>query len=123
MLKFEIEDIEIETHGDFNILKLPELSKEEINLIDPLVAPTSGLRIQILDIIEENGSKRYILTRHKLFLFLRVFKAISQVFKEMKKAQNLKILIWGNLLSLKKYLVPIITKCKQNVLFSPRMYS
>ncbi|MFW9948024.1 MAG: hypothetical protein ACFFDX_14465 [Candidatus Odinarchaeota archaeon] len=93
MLKFEIEDIEIETYGDFSILKLPELSEEEKNLIDPLVAPTSGLRIQILDIAEENGSKRYVLTRHKLFLFLRVFKAISQVFKEMKKAQNLKILI------------------------------
>ncbi|MFX1494558.1 MAG: hypothetical protein ACFFBZ_09780 [Promethearchaeota archaeon] len=93
MLKFEIEDIEIETYRDFSILKLPELSEEEKNLIDPLVAPTSGLRIQILDIVEENGSKRYVLTRHKLFLFLRVFKAISQVFKEMKKAQNLKILI------------------------------
>ncbi|MFX0018032.1 MAG: hypothetical protein ACFFAF_04825 [Candidatus Hermodarchaeota archaeon] len=93
LLKFEIEDIEIETHEDFSILKLPELSDKEINLIDPLVAPTSGLRIQILDIIEENGNKRYVLTKHKLFLFLRVFKAISQVFKEMKKAQNLKILI------------------------------
>ncbi|MGB5909899.1 MAG: hypothetical protein WBH31_01760 [Promethearchaeia archaeon] len=93
MLKFEIEDIEIETHEDFSILKLPELSEEEINLIDPLVAPTSGLRIQILNIIEENGNKRYVLTKHKLFLFLRVFKAISQVFKQMKKAQNLKILI------------------------------
>ncbi|MFX1588525.1 MAG: hypothetical protein ACFFC1_10240 [Promethearchaeota archaeon] len=93
MLKFEIEDIEIETCKDFSILKLPELSEEEINLIDPLVAPTSGLRIQILDIIEENGNKRYVLTKHKLFLFLRVLKAISQVFKEMKKAQNLKILI------------------------------
>ncbi|MFX1585888.1 MAG: hypothetical protein ACFFDL_15165 [Promethearchaeota archaeon] len=93
LLKFEIEDIEIETHEDFSILKLPELSDKETNLIDPLVAPTSGLRIQILDIIEENGNKRYVLTKHKLFLFLRVFKAISQVFKEMKKAQNLKILI------------------------------
>ncbi|MFX1268399.1 MAG: hypothetical protein ACFFAK_10610 [Promethearchaeota archaeon] len=93
LLKFEIEDIEIETHEDFSILKLPELSDKEVNLIDPLVAPTSGLRIQILDIMEENGNKRYVLTKHKLFLFLRVFKAISQVFKEMKKAQNLKILI------------------------------
>ncbi len=57
LLKFEIEDIEIETYEDFSILKLPELSEEEKNLIDPLVAPTSGLRIQILDIIEENGKK------------------------------------------------------------------
>ena len=93
LLKFEIEDIEIETYEDFSILKLPELNEEEINLIDPLVAPTSGLRIQILDIREENGNKRYVLTKHKLFLFLRVFKAISQIFKEMKKAQNLKLLI------------------------------
>ncbi|MFX0025196.1 MAG: hypothetical protein ACFE8M_02185 [Candidatus Hermodarchaeota archaeon] len=93
MLKFEIEEIKFDTYEDFSTLKLPELSEEEINLIDPLVAPTSGLRIQLIDIIEENGHKKYVLTKHKLFLFLRVFKAISQVFKEMKQAQNLNVLI------------------------------
>ncbi|MFX0142409.1 MAG: hypothetical protein ACFFDN_52700 [Candidatus Hodarchaeota archaeon] len=93
MLKFKIEDIELETYEGFSILRLPELSEEEKNLIDPLVAPTSGLRIQILDTLEENGRKSYVLTKLKLFLFLRVLKAISQMFKEMKKAQNLKVLI------------------------------
>ncbi|GAH11935.1 unnamed protein product, partial [marine sediment metagenome] len=61
--------------------------------IDPIVAPTSGLRIQILDQIEKKGKKKLLLTNRKLFLFLRVFKAISQQYIEMKKGKNLKILI------------------------------
>ncbi|MHA2181996.1 MAG: hypothetical protein ACXAAH_11280 [Promethearchaeota archaeon] len=72
-------------------LKLPELSESEKNIIDPLVAPTSGLRIQIYDIIEEN--KKYYLPNSKFFLFLRVFKAISQQYIELRGDQNLKILI------------------------------
>jgi len=67
------------------------LTEREKNIIDPIVAPTSGLRIQICDIIEEN--KKYYLPNSKLFLFLRVFKAISQQYIELKGNQNLKVLI------------------------------
>jgi len=94
LINFEVNEIELEELEEgIKIIKLPELTEEEKNIIDPIVAPTSGLRIQIFDIIEENGKKKYILTNRKLFLFLRVFKAISQKFKEMKNAQNLKVLI------------------------------
>ena len=48
------------------------------------------MRIQIYDILDEN---HYILTNRKLYLFLRVAKAISDKFKEIKNNQNLKILI------------------------------
>ncbi|MFX0074409.1 MAG: hypothetical protein ACFE96_03130 [Candidatus Hermodarchaeota archaeon] len=72
---------------------MPKLSQEEKFLIDPIVAPTSGLRIQILDHLEKENEPKFILTSEKLFLFFRVFKAISQQYKEMKGNKNLKILI------------------------------
>jgi len=94
LVDFEIEDIKFEdSEGGFKILKLPELNEEEKNLIDPIVAPTSGLRIQIFDIELIDDKERYLLTKRKLFLFFRVFKAISLKFKEMKDNHNLKILI------------------------------
>jgi phosphomannomutase len=92
LIKFETESIDlIDGKEGTKLIKLPELTKEEIEIIDPIVAPTSGLRIQIYDIIEEN--KHYLLTRRKLFLFLRVFRAISEKVKELRNNQNLKILI------------------------------
>ena len=92
MADFEKEDIEFDqTEGVVKTLKLPGLSESEKNIIDPLVAPTSGLRIQIYDVIEEN--KKYLLLNRRLLLFLRVFKAISQQFIELNGDQNLKILI------------------------------
>ncbi|MHA1281741.1 MAG: hypothetical protein ACTSVV_03460 [Promethearchaeota archaeon] len=88
------EKIECEEIGD-NIytINLPELTEEEKGIIDPIVAPTSGLRIQIYDIREENGEEVYFLNNRKLFLFLRIFKAISQKYKELKNNKNLNVLI------------------------------
>jgi phosphomannomutase len=92
MVDFEIEDVQFDRiEGDIKTLILPELSESETDIIDPIVAPTSGLRIQIYDVIEEN--KKYILPNKKSFLFFRVFKAISQQFIELNGDQNLKILI------------------------------
>jgi len=93
LIEFEIEDISFINSGAFKTLKLPELTSEEKSLIDPIVAPTSGLRIQILDQIEKKGKTKSVLTNRKLFLFIRVFKAISQQYKEMKKGKALNILI------------------------------
>ncbi|MFX1502587.1 MAG: hypothetical protein ACFFDH_16620 [Promethearchaeota archaeon] len=97
MIDFNIEDIKLESLDDeIKVMKLPELSEEEKSIIDPIVAPTSGLRIQILDALEDETKEQYILTRRKFFLFLRVFKAISQQFREMKNNQDLKILIFSD---------------------------
>jgi len=93
LIDFKLEDNSFIDSGAHKTLRLPELTNEEKFLIDPIVAPTSGLRIQILDQIEKKGKKKLILTNRKLFLFFRVFKAISQQYKEMKKGKNLKILI------------------------------
>ncbi|MFX1345925.1 MAG: hypothetical protein ACFFBC_03500 [Promethearchaeota archaeon] len=81
----------MDSEQGIKILKLPELTKEEKNIIDPIVAPTSGLRIQICDIIEEN--KKYYIPNRKLYLFLRVFKAISQQYVELKDNNKLNVLI------------------------------
>ena len=78
---------------NIKVIKLPELTEEENKIINPIVASTSGLRIQLLDIKREDQEPKYVLTFRKLSLFLRVFRAISEKFKEMNKAQNLKILI------------------------------
>ena len=93
MNDFEIEALELEDAGDYEVLQMPELTDEEINIIDPIVAPTSGLRIQIFDIQKRNGKDFYYLTSHKLCLFLRVFKAISLQYKEINHQKNFKILI------------------------------
>ncbi len=91
LIEFKMENIElIDGENGIKIIKLPELTEEEKSIIDPIVAPTSGLRIQIYDLIEK---EKYFLTNRKFFLFLRVFKAISQKYKELKNNQNLKILI------------------------------
>ena len=88
-----MEGISFIDHGTHKTLKLPKLSDDEKFIIDPIIAPTSGLRIQILDQSEKRGKEKFLLTNSKLYLFLRVFKAISQQYKEMKNGKNLKILI------------------------------
>jgi len=94
MIEVGNEEIELEKIDDRNnLLKLPELTDEEKRIVDPIIAPTSGLRIQIYNISQLEGKEKYILAKRKLFLLLRVFKAISLIYKEMKKGKNLKILI------------------------------
>jgi len=93
LIEFELEEFSLIDRGKYKTLRLEDLTEEERYLVDPIVAPTSGLRIKILDKIERAGSEKYVLTKSKLFLFLRVFKAISQKYKEMKDGNNLKVLI------------------------------
>ena len=92
LIELEVEGIELEDlKGGIKILRLPELTEQEKSIIDPIVAPTSGLRIQLCDTLEEN--KKYYIPNRKLFLFLRVFKAISQHYRELKGDEKLNILI------------------------------
>ncbi|MCJ7651477.1 MAG: hypothetical protein MUP85_22950, partial [Candidatus Lokiarchaeota archaeon] len=90
LIDFEIEEVNSYKKEDRDTILLPELTEEEKRLIDPIVAPTSGLRIQIFDIRDKN---LYFLTQRKLFLFLRVFKAISLKYKKLKNNKNLNVLI------------------------------
>jgi phosphomannomutase len=93
LIEFELEEFSLLDRGKYKTLRLEELTQDEMNLVDPIVAPTSGLRIKILDKLERAESEKLVLTKRKLFLFLRVFKAISQKYKEMKDGKNLNVLI------------------------------
>ena len=93
MIEFKLEGFSLVDNNEYKTLQLEELTEEEKNLVDPIVAPTSGLRIKILDNLGSAGTEKFILTKRKLFLFLRVFKAISQKYIEMKDGKNLKVLI------------------------------
>lgn len=111
LIDFEIEDIELEHWAEgIDFLKIPDLTEDEKNIIDPIVAPTSGLRIQILDLKKHEGKEQYLLTKRKLFLFLRMFKAISQKYKEMKDNQNLNISIFTDNRPTKNILLSLCSK-------------
>ncbi|TFG20640.1 MAG: hypothetical protein EU533_05975 [Promethearchaeota archaeon] len=92
MINYDIEELEFVEQGEVKKIILPTLTDEEKGIIDPIVAPTSGLRIQILDENQQEKGK-YILRKNKLFLFLRVFKAISTKYKQIKNNKNLRVLI------------------------------
>ncbi|MBY9005540.1 MAG: hypothetical protein KGD63_02175 [Candidatus Lokiarchaeota archaeon] len=93
-IDFEIEDVELEEIDESTkLLRLPELTETEVKIIDPIIAPTSGLRIQICDINNAGSKPKYTLSRRKLLLFLRVFKAISIKVKKMHDKKNLKVLL------------------------------
>jgi len=88
-----MEEIEVNRGEGIATVLLPQLTEEEKGIIDPIVAPTSGLRIQILDENSKSRDTNYILTKRKLFLFLRVLKAISIKYKQLKDKKQLKVLI------------------------------
>jgi len=91
MIKFNIEDIKLDKgNNHLATIKLPELTEAEKDIINPIVAPTSGLRIQIYNILNEN---EYFLPKENLYLFLRVFRAISEKYREITNNQKLKVLI------------------------------
>jgi len=90
-IEFQTEDLDFgKNREEIQIIKLPELTEEEKEILDPLVAPTSGLRMQIYEIESE---KKYILKKRKLFLYMRFFRALSEKFKEIKNSKDLNVLI------------------------------
>jgi hypothetical protein len=68
MIDYKLEDIPFEDVGNYKILNLPPLTKDEINIIDPIVAPTSGLRIQILETHAQGGWKSSFRPKRHLYL-------------------------------------------------------
>ena len=88
----EIEKIEEENFNEYSIIKLPELEENENEIINPLIPPTSGLRMKIFECVEN----KYILTKRNLFRFLRVIKSISVVGKKELNNPSPSILIVGD---------------------------
>lgn len=88
-IALEIEPLRTRAEGDRTIVNLPECTAEERETVNPLVPPTSGLRMLLLDKKDENA---YVMPARRHALFLRVFKAISEVLGE-KQGQPLHILL------------------------------
>jgi len=104
-MEFKIEKLNFEEFEDYNLIRLPDLNEEEQKIVDPIVPPTSGLRIKLFDSIEPSGT--YLLTNQKLFLYLRVAKAISIKFQEDFREENPKILIVSDCRPSSNYLVKL----------------
>jgi phosphomannomutase len=90
---YVINDVPLEDVGRSKRIILPQLNAEEKEILDPMVAPTSGLRIKIFDDLNENGKIVHVLTNKNLFLFLRLFKAISDEYRSIKFGKELRVLI------------------------------
>ncbi|MHA1109504.1 MAG: hypothetical protein ACTSRE_00270 [Promethearchaeota archaeon] len=86
---YEYENIPENPETDYNTIKLDGLDDSEKKIIDPLVPPTSGLRMVIFD-VQDNS---YTLTRKKTFYFLRVIKGISVIAKEELGKESPNVLI------------------------------
>jgi len=86
---FAYESIPETVKEDYKIINLDDLDDSEQKIIDPLVPPTSGLRMVIFD-VQDNS---YTLTRKKTFYFLRVIKGISVIAKEELGKEKPSVLI------------------------------
>ncbi|TFF97207.1 MAG: hypothetical protein EU547_04930 [Promethearchaeota archaeon] len=93
-IEYNYEEVPLQkVDENIKVLDLPDLTKEEKNILDPLVAPTSGLRIELCKAKEEGTHLKLTLDQRRLFLFLRFYKALSVKFKEMHDEQNPNVLI------------------------------
>ncbi|WP_371805030.1 hypothetical protein [Candidatus Lokiarchaeum ossiferum] len=77
-MQLQVEPLAIQESDKFDVVKLPLLSEEQQKIINPIVPPTSGIRMVILD--KKNDLLLMPATRQ--YMFLRVFKAISEVAKQ-----------------------------------------
>ncbi|MBD3352636.1 MAG: hypothetical protein GF364_14210 [Candidatus Lokiarchaeota archaeon] len=75
--------------ADYNIINLHGLSKDEEEIINPLVPPTSGLRMEIFDKTES----QFNMSLNKLEHFLRVIKAVAAIGKKELKKEQPNVLI------------------------------
>ena len=111
-MNYKIEELKLDEFEDFNLIRLTNLTNEEKLIIDPIVPPTSGLRIKLFDRIENTDS--FILPNNKLFLYLRFAKAISIKYREKYQEKNLKILIVSDSRPSSNYLVKLCSQLFAN---------
>jgi phosphomannomutase len=74
-ITFEILPIELD--GEIEKVMLPALEPADIEQLNPIIPPTSGIRLKILDKVEDQDL--YTCPASKSCLFLRLFKAISTI--------------------------------------------
>ncbi len=89
MKQLNIEPLDLSKKGSTTTILLPNLSEEQKEMINPLVPPTSGIRM----ILMEEDPEKFHISKERQCLFLRVFKAISEIAKLEFKQDSLGILI------------------------------
>ncbi|MBN2149946.1 MAG: hypothetical protein JW839_00740 [Candidatus Lokiarchaeota archaeon] len=75
----QFEPLKIEPFGGGEKVLLPDMTADQVDAVDPLVPPTSGIRLELL---EGTGGAGFACPASRHALFLRLFKAISLVLKE-----------------------------------------
>ncbi len=84
-----IELLNLESRDGKEIISFPPLSDQEKEIINPIVPPTSGIRMKIY----EKQNKSYVMNKRAQFMFLRVFKAVSEISKKEIKKINPGVLL------------------------------
>ncbi len=70
----EFEELPSRDEGDATIFSLPPLTEAERGEIDPMVPPTSGIRLRVMN---QKGPDQYIITKSYQGMFLRILKATA----------------------------------------------
>lgn len=107
-MSYVIEELDLEKFDEYDLIKLPELTEDEKLIIDPIVPPTSGLRIQLFD--QVGNLEKFTLPSTKQFLFFRVAKAIGVKYREMFNEESPKILIVSDSRPSSNYLVKMCSR-------------
>ena len=88
-IKSRIELLNLESKDGKDIILFPPLLDEDKEIINPIVPPTSGIRMNIYD--KQNNT--YVMTKRAQYMFLRVFKAVSEISKDEIGKKNPGVLL------------------------------
>jgi phosphomannomutase len=88
-IEFEIEPLPIEHVEKKERVVLEKLTPEEVQIIDPIIPPTSGIRIAVCDHI----NKVYRMLVRRQMMMLRVFQAVADIAQKEIKKSHIKVLI------------------------------
>ncbi|WP_457558600.1 hypothetical protein [Candidatus Harpocratesius sp.] len=118
------EQIPIEEHEEVSRIKLPSLNQEEKEKLNPLVPPTSGLRMEIYEIKNNN---ELFMPKENQFLFLRAFRAISEIAKAQIKKEKPGVLLVADDRPSSSYLLEFFAKIlaydKYRIFFQKPIYN
>ncbi|MHA1674744.1 MAG: hypothetical protein ACTSYI_14080 [Promethearchaeota archaeon] len=104
---FEQETIHFENKNGIDVISLPDLTPAMELMLNPLIPPTSGLRMKIY---EERENSHYFMPKDKQFLFFRAFRAISEVAKGQISKSRPGVLLVSDDRPSSSYLVKIFAK-------------
>ena len=89
-IQTEIEPIQTIFINNAEFIELPALSAHQKEIINPIVPPTSGIRMEIY----EKRGDLYYMPAEAQYMFFRVFKAVNEIAKmEIKKDRPTVLLV------------------------------